>query len=110
MAKTRIQIAIEEGRVRLVRDELVTVGTTATQLCKSNPKRTQILISNPTSASGRVSFDKRVSSTRGVPLVAATGVFQQIYGEDGEAVFKEIFGVLDVSGDVHVLEWEAYDG
>lgn len=101
--------ALREGRVRIVRDEIVTVGTGFTLVAKNNSRRAQITVTNGQSSSGRLSFDKSVSSTRGYPMVAATGFFQLVADEDGEAAFKELFGIMDVAGDWHVVEWEAYE-
>lgn len=110
MAKTRIQTAIEEGRVRLVRDETPTIQTTVTKLAKANPNRRQVVVINPTANAMRVAFTSDVSTSRGF-YVAPNGQLQFLWEEDGEACFKELFAILETaSGSVHVMEWEVYDG
>lgn len=108
-AGERARQAIEAGRIRLSRDEMVTVGTAATLVTRQNPNRVKVLITNLTSASGSVSYDKAVSATRGVYLGPNGGSVVGLFEEDGESLYRELYGRLGTQGDVHVLEWEVYE-
>lgn len=91
------------GRVtRTVPPAIVSVGTTATQLCKNNPRRFMLAIYNLSVADAFELFNDSVSATQGVRIAALGGSVVYLPDEDGELVTFDHWAV-NPSGPLNLM-------
>jgi len=87
-------VAKRWGRaVRTVPAATVSVGTTATQLCKNNPRRFQLMVINLSNAAAYELFNNQVSATNGFIIAALGGSITYEAAEDGELVTYDHWAV-----------------
>jgi hypothetical protein len=84
---------------------IVSVGTTATEVLKSNPKRVMFQVINISSYDMYFSFLPNVSSTNGIPVVAYGGGVISRLEEDMEyTTFPAYMISPSGTGSVYILE------
>jgi len=83
------------------------VSTSAVEILRANPDRFQWLVVNLSANTIYVSFDKDVSSTKGI-LLEPNGGFASMHArEDGEAVTYPIWAIATgVNSAIYVIEYE----
>jgi len=83
------------------------VGTSVVQILRNNPDRLAYLILNLSSNDMYVGFSNEVSSTNGILLVSAGGMFSVNVRDDFELPVKEVYAVsTGANSPIYVMEIE----
>lgn len=86
-------------------DNVITVGTTPTQIARLNPRRVMISITNHSADVVVLGFSPSMTTVSGVTLAPNGGTATFVATEDGELVSYDMYAVgLNIGGEVFVLE------
>lgn len=92
-------------RPTTIRERVVSVATSATEILNNNPRRVFWMVCNRHTANGAIGFSPQVSFDTGLLLAANGGVASMTAEEDGEAVGYAVYGILQFGpGNWWVLE------
>lgn len=94
-------------RINPVRD--IAFTTTSAKVLPRNQNRVYLLLINPNINNAYINFNKKVSSTDGIPILADGDGLILSVKEDMNLVCEEVHGIINTSaGDLIIIEIEVY--